>query len=94
MDFAPPGVVAEVLQNVRTILTTTVFSVPLDRELGIDARLVDLPLPRAQARLTTEIIRAIRRFEPRAQVRKVSYTGDGMEGQLVPKVVVSIVESA
>ena len=45
INFAPKTVVEEVLQNVRCILRTTKFSVPLDRDLGIDAEPLDMPEP-------------------------------------------------
>ena len=34
IDFAPATKIEEILQNVRTILGTVKFSVPLDREFG------------------------------------------------------------
>ena len=36
IDFAPKNVVEEVVQNVRTIITTIKYSIPMDREFGID----------------------------------------------------------
>ena len=36
INFAPASTAEEVIQNVRTILTTTVYSVPLDRNFGIN----------------------------------------------------------
>ena len=85
VDFGARGV-AEVLQNVRTILTTARYSVPLDRQFGINADMLDEPLPRAKAKLSAEIIAAIRRYEPRARVTRISFSGDGMEGRLIPTV--------
>ena len=35
IDLAPATKIEEILQNVRTILGTVKFSVPLDREFGI-----------------------------------------------------------
>ncbi len=94
VNFAPGSTVEEVLQNVRTILTTTKYSVPLDREFGLSATMIDEPLPKAMATLSAEIVEALRRFEPRAQVVSVNFSGDGMEGVLVPKVRVRIVADA
>jgi phage baseplate assembly protein W len=86
VDFAPASEAAEIVQNVRTILTTIEGTAPLDRELGVDASLLDAPLPVAQARLSARIVRAVERFEPRAEVVGVDYEGDGADGRLVPKV--------
>lgn len=35
IDFAPSSEIAEILQNVRTILTTRLGSVPLERDFGL-----------------------------------------------------------
>ncbi|MDL2280313.1 GPW/gp25 family protein [Selenomonadales bacterium OttesenSCG-928-I06] len=90
VDFYPSNIYTEIIQNVKTILTTTKFSVPLDRDFGIDASLLDSPLPVAQARLTAEIFDAIQKYEPRAKVKKVFYAGDPIEGKLIPTVRVVI----
>ena len=82
VDFAPASSTAEILQNVRTILTTLKKSVPMDREFGISGEVIDLPIASAQARLTSEIVAAVNKYEPRAQVIGVFYRGDGEEGVL------------
>mgnify|MGYP000904414509 FL=1 len=82
VDFAPASRTAEILQNVRTILTTLKKSVPMDREFGISGEVVDLPIASAQARLTSEIVAAVNKYEPRAQALGVFYRGDGEEGVL------------
>lgn len=91
IDFGASGA-AEVLQNVRTILTTPKYSVPLDREFGISTAMLDAPLPVAQAKLTAEIIATINRYEPRVKVTKVTYECNASDGVLRPKVRVRIVE--
>lgn len=89
IDFAPASVVEEVIQNVRTIITTIKYSIPLDRGFGIDGDVVDLPINVAQAKLTNEIFRAIRRYEPRAVIESISFKGEDT-GRLIPIVGVSI----
>lgn len=91
IDFAPPTVADEVLQNVATILATMRYTVPFDRELGLNPDYLDDPMPVSQARATADIIDAIHRFEPRCRVDSVTFTGDGMEGTLRPTVRVYIV---
>lgn len=93
IDLAPKGVAAEVLQNIQTILTTAKYSVPLDRGFGLDFKFVDQPIPVVQATLSSDIVGAIRRYEPRAEVVSVTFSGDGESGILVPKVQVRINES-
>ena len=85
VDFAPADVYLEVAQNVKTILTTLKYSVPLDRNFGLNAVMLDKPMPRARAKLQAEIYNAIRKYEPRCKVLKISFEAD-LDGLLVPKV--------
>ncbi len=89
VNFAPETVVEEILQNVRTIISTTISSVPLDRDFGIDASYVDKPTAKAQAMLSSDIIRAVRTYEPRATISSISFTAD-IDGKLTPNVEVAI----
>lgn len=91
IDFAPENEILEILQNVRTILSTVKFSVPLDRDFGIDASLLDKPILEAKAKISSEIILAIKKYEPRVKVEEITFSGD-MDGKLQPKVQVSIIE--
>lgn len=89
VDFAPASEAAEILQNLRTIITTTKYSVPLDRDFGVNAEMLDKPMAVAQAQLQSEIIMAIKTYEPRVTVTGISFTGTD-EGILIPKVQVMI----
>lgn len=91
IDFAPDNEYAEIYQSIRTLLSTIKCSVPLDRELGIDAEYVDKPTPKAEAMLSEEIIDAIGKYEPRAVVDSISFDGD-YDGKLIPKVRITINE--
>lgn len=92
IDFAPKTVVEEVLQNVRTIVTTIRYSIPLDRAFGIDGSVVDLPINVAQTKLTNEIFRAIKRYEPRAVIESITFKGEET-GRLIPTLEVSVNET-
>ena len=92
IDFAPKTTVEEVLQNVRTIISTIKYEIPLDRGFGIDGDVIDMPMQQAQAKLTQEVFRAVRQYEPRAIIESISFTGDA-SGKMVPKVEVSIRET-
>ncbi|WP_432643627.1 hypothetical protein [Acidaminococcus sp.] len=92
VDFAPRGLVEEVLQNVRTILSTVKYSVPLDREFGVSGSVVDLPMPQAKAMLSGEIFAAVKRYEPRAIIQSIDFSGEE-NGKLVPALEVRIVGS-
>lgn len=89
VDFAPSDEYTEIYQNVRTLLVTTKYSVPLDRSLGINADFVDSPTSKAMAILSEEVIDVIGKYEPRATVDSISFEGD-QDGKLIPKVRISV----
>ena len=63
----------------------------MDREFGIDGAVVDRPINIAKARITNEIFRAVRRYEPRAVIESIDFDGDE-SCQLTPMVKVRISE--
>lgn len=87
--FSPDTEIEEILQNVRTILTTVKGSVPMDRDFGIDGGYVDKPMPLARAKLSAEIMKAVQKYEPRVTISSISFSGS-QDGVLVPKVEVRI----
>lgn len=85
--------VAEILQNVRTIITTQRGSVPLDREFGVEMLFLDSPTPTAQALLTADVVESVEKYEPRVTVSEVSFIDDqvaAMNGRLFPSVKIKI----
>ena len=90
-NFAPKNLIEEVAQNVRIICTTEKYSVPMDRLFGVDTAMLDRPTPKAMAALQAELIQAIRKYEPRCKVRKISFEGD-INGNLTVKVRIAIIE--
>ena len=44
IEIFPDNEQLEVIQNVKTILTTMQGTVPLDRDFGIDSEVVDKPI--------------------------------------------------
>ena len=89
IDFAPSTEVQEILQNVLTVCTTAKYSVPMDRELGIDGVFVDDPVSEVKASYTQEVVKAVRKFEPRARISRVEFSGD-TDGKVYPRVYVKI----
>lgn len=89
VSFAPKDTRAEILQNLRTILGTVKGSVPLDRAFGVSADCLDKPMPVAQAQMSSEILTAVKRYEPRVQVTGITYSGTE-DGQLTPTLEVVI----
>lgn len=91
VDFAPNTVVEEILQNVRSIMTTIKGSVPLDRDFGLDPAYLDQPLEVAKARYASELIMGVAKYEPRAEVTNIDWTAT-VGGVLTAKVKVNIDE--
>ena len=89
VNFAPTTLQEEVMQNVKTLLTTMKFTVPLDRNLGIIANALDEPMPVAMAKLSSDIIDAINQYEPRCRVTQIFFDGD-IDGKLIPRVRIEI----
>ena len=71
VNFSPKGI-EEIIQNVQTIVTTEKYSVPLDRDFGINMNLVDRPMNHVQALLSKEITTQIERRGSRSPK---SFTG-------------------
>jgi phage baseplate assembly protein W len=80
----------EILQNVAMILNSVVYSCPMDRSFAWDASLLDRPINLVPSLLSARLIAAVNKYEPRATITKVSYSGDASNGQLQPKVMVKI----
>lgn len=92
IDFAPESKLQEILQNCQTIISTTKFSVPLDRDFGVDASFVDAPILAARAKAESEIFTALKKYEPRVTVTQITWGAD-LEGVVRPKVKVMINET-
>lgn len=95
IDFKPETEVAEILQNVRTILTTRIGTVPLHRDFGVSWEHLDKPYPVAKAMMMVLVIEVVEAFEPRAKVVSVEFdetVDEVMEGLLKPRVIVEVVE--
>lgn len=91
IKIIPANETQEILQNVLMILLTEKYSVPLDREFGIDGRIVDAPINQT-SRITAAAAQAIRTYEPRARLKRVNFSGDATQGQVISSVIVEIVE--
>ena len=85
--------VKSVMQNVRNILRTTVGTVPMYREFGIDASFVDSPINVATPIIYANIREAIEEFEPRCEVVDIDFVPDlSNPGALLPTVTVRILD--
>lgn len=84
-----------ILQNVSIILRTIKGTCPMYRDFGIDATLIDRPIPAAKVLLFSQIREAIEEYEPRVRVTSVDFdTQDEMQGALTPVVEVEIIDES
>ena len=90
VNFAPESEVIEILQNVLTICMTQKYSVPMDRELGVEGEFLDEAVSRLRAKFKGEVVRAVKKYEPRARVTAIDFTAD-LNGKVVPRIKVKIV---
>ena len=81
----------DVLRCLRVLYGSEVGSLALDRDFGIDWSFLDQPILIARAMLESELIQKTRRYETRANITEVTWSGDAMQGQMIPKVVVELV---
>lgn len=92
INLEPKTIEEEVLQNVVTLISTSKYDVPLDRGFGLEQQFIDMPLPTAQAIFISEIFDAIEKYEPRAEVLKITFEQDEkMSGKLIPCLEVNII---
>lgn len=91
IQFGATGV-EQVIQNVRTILSTIVGTCPLYREFGHDPSPLDQPMPIAEALTTARLYEEIEKYESRVEVVSISYSRDDLNGKLLPVVRVRLKE--
>ncbi len=83
--------VKSVLQAIAIILSTPKGTVPMYRDFGVNMSFVDLPTPSAEQRMRNEIREAVEKWEPRAIVKDITFSREGIaNGRLIPTVEVEI----
>lgn len=93
IDLSPNSVLDEVKQNVATIIATERGSVPYDRAFGIDRKPLDMPVNIGRAKMTADIVRTVRKYEPRARIIRIDWPSiDGVEGVSEPVAVIELIE--
>jgi len=91
INLFPKSLTEEIVQNVTMILVSPKYSVPLDRDFGTSHNQLDTPVNIAQPKLIMEIIDAIEKYEPRAEITKIDFRVDeARAGKLIPVVGVKI----
>lgn len=94
VDFSPDTIEREIMQNIRTIISTLKFTVPLDRDFGIDGSIVDSPVVGESGALRqSAIFEAITMYEPRVTVQSISFQPSQTDpSEISTKVIVAIKE--
>jgi phage baseplate assembly protein W len=82
--------VTEVMQNIRTILTTRRGAAPLDRDFGISFEFLDSPIGATQAKAEQEIFLQLKKYEPRAILKQIIWETDVISGRISPSVKVEV----
>ena len=90
IQIIPQNDVEEIIQNLHTILSTPKGSVPMYREFGIDASVIDVNVNAAMSLMVNAIYEAIETFEPRAEIVGVTFKDPETQGKLIPVVEVKI----
>jgi phage baseplate assembly protein W len=100
IESLPAGViygltgVREVMQNVRTILTTRRGTVPLDRDFGLSFDFLDSPINTTRAKAEQEIFLQLKKYESRAVLKQIIWEADALSGRILPSVKVEVNQNA
>ena len=90
INLAPKTLFEEIIQNLTMILSTIKNTTPLERDFGLSARFIDKPTPAAEALLTAEVLDAVEKYEPRAQIVDIFFERDEIAGKITPRLEVEI----
>lgn len=74
----------DILRCLQTLYSTRKGSQPLDRNLGLDWSFIDKPLPVAQQEYAFEVIKQTRAYEPRVDVKEITYEFNELSGEMTP----------
>ena len=63
----------DIMQCMRTIVRTTIYSCPMDRGFATTGKYVDSPIPHAVALRIAELTEALEKREPRIKVTSIHF---------------------
>lgn len=81
----------DVKKCLTVLLGTRAGTLAMDRDFGLTWDFLDKPTEIAKAEIMSEVMLKVRKYEPRAIVNKITFTGDA-NGNLTPKLEVTINE--
>ncbi len=76
----------EILQNLKTLLTTPAGTVVFDRDFGIDTSFLDMPLEISKTMLVMEYTKKINKYMNYISVKEIIFEEN--KNVLIPKVVI------
>ena len=79
----------EIFDKIKFLLTLIKGTIPMNREIGLESDIVDLPMYAAQNRYTVSAMELIEKFETRVTVDEISFEIFENTGKMIPKVVVT-----
>lgn len=81
-DYMEAGIVAEIKRNVSALIETPEGTCPGDRSYGISQDFIGLPSDVAKNQAALTVIEKLEIYEPRAELREATITGDSQNGLL------------
>ena len=75
---------AEIIQNVRLLITSDRYNIPLAREMGKNLDPIGERIQIAKMREYQNILDLIEEYEPRAKVIRLDFDIDSDQGKLIP----------
>ena len=92
LNIAPESTAEEIMQNLRVLLSSCKYDIPLAREMGLDTGYLHKPQPVAETLLYQTISDAIEEYEPRAELIGIDFEVNAESGLIIPIVEVEINE--
>ena len=90
INLSPANDAEEILQNLYFLYSSVECDCPLDESLGLKATYIDRPLEVAKALMVADIYDKTEQYEPRAEIKGISFIMDYGNGILKPIVEVKI----
>lgn len=83
-SVAPESEDEEILQNIRLLLSSEKYELPLARDMGLSYDYRGRPIPVAKTLLYQAIFDAVEEFEPRAEIVNIDFEEDSDKGIIIP----------
>ena len=82
----------DILMCLKHLYSTKAGERPLDREFGLNADFIGMPMDVAQNEYAIEVIEKTERYEPRVEVEEVEFEYNELQGVMIPKIKIILAE--